>query len=517
LQSQTILEVKDICKSYDGIPTLNNVSFNLMENEILGIVGHNASSKTTLIKAISGVMRIEKGSVKVRDRDGGLVEVNSVAGSRALGMTVLHEHVNLYDHFTVAENIYFGVYSKTYENGKRPVLPFIKWNRINECAQDLCNSLCFDIDVREKTEQFGTAEKQIISLIHALVLDTRILLIDDAFSALGQAEIEKVIGIIKQLNKSGVSIICLSQTMEYIKDVADSIMVIKDGETGKKIGKDSEEMETVRRMFAPFSDIAPYPKLPIEKGTMHLECNGLKYKNIIKNVSVRLRHGEILGILGAAGSGRTTLARLLCGDLKIDSGNIFIDGEEVNISSTAAAKGKKIFALLDDSTFYGLIPTFDISSNLVFPNYCRRPNGKPRNFVQPKMCDEYAQNAIEKLAIKCNGKNRSIFELSAGNQQKLLLARGLAAKAEIFIFDEPTRAVDTAGKVQIYNLLNELVMNGKSVILLTSDIPEALGMCDRLLVLKKGVSVTELVREVDYSDKEQDGIYEKLYAGTGTL
>jgi ABC-type sugar transport system ATPase subunit len=129
-----------------------------MENEILGVVGHNASSKTTLIKAISGVMRIEKGSVKVRDRDGGLVEVNSVAGSRALGMTVLHEHVNLYDHFTVAENIYFGVYSKTYENGKRPVLPFIKWNRINECAQDLCNSLCFDIDVREKTEQFGTAE-----------------------------------------------------------------------------------------------------------------------------------------------------------------------------------------------------------------------------------------------------------------------------------------------------------------------------------------------------------------------
>ena len=270
--------------------------------------------------------------------------------------------------------------------------------------------------------------------------------------------------------------------------------MIHKGEVGRKIERTDADFQTKLEEFNKFLNSSPFPKLEVSKGRVLMECSGLCYKHILKNISFKVRRGEILGIVGMAGSGRTTLARLLCGDLHASGGSIYMGGDSIHMKTPVDARKNKICAILDDREQYGIIPAFSLSDNLLFPNYHSNQGKGPSFFIGKKAFTSHARTAIDKLAIKCTNPSQGIGELSAGNQQKVLVARGFIAKAELFIFDEPTRGLDNAGKIQIYNLLNEISMSGRCAIFITSDISEAIGMCDHILVLREGTLVGDWSR-----------------------
>lgn len=505
MQNHSVLKVENVCKRLDGIQVLDDVSFCLYPDEILGIVGGNASSKTTLIRAISGDMPIDSGDIVTMG--GGVIR--SEADARANGIAVLHEDIHLYNHFSVAENVFFSIYSKAGKGSRKSRL--LHWSSLYQKAQKLCDEFEFDIDVRKKAGTLGFAEKQIVALLHALTLDMRILIIDDAFSALGSKDTEKVMGIIRKLKDRGIAVLFLTPSLNYIKSLADSIIVIKDGKTGERMDIGSAELESLEKQISEGANRRPYPKLNVKKGTLHMECRGLYYEDAIKDVSFKMRHGEILGIVGAAGSGRTTLARLLGGDLQADGGSVILNGTKIALRHPADARKHKIAVLLDDREQYGVIPSFSLEANLVFPTLGDRFTRRTSFLLSRKDDHAYAQNAVEKLAIQCEGVRQDIKRLSAGNQQKVLLARALAAQSEILVLDEPTRGIDTPGQIQIYNLLNEAARIGKSIILITSNIAEAIGMCDHILVLRDGMFVGEWTRE-EKKGTDPERVYRELYS-----
>lgn len=509
MQSQSILEVKNICKCIKDAMILDNVSFCAYSGEIVGIVGGNASSKTMLSRAISGMTSIDGGSVMVADEKE-KVQICSSIDARTSGIVVLHEDVKLYDNFTVGENIFFSVYSKTRKMRMRKS-GIINWSTLYNEAQKLCDMFGFSIDVHRKMATLGFAEKQIVSLLHALALEARILIIDDAFSALGRKDFETVKNVISKMKKLGISILFFSQTLDLVQDIVDVVITIQDGKVTERVDKANLNNELLDKLGVDEAKKRPYPKLFVKKGSINMECCNLSYRHIIKDVSFRVHHGEILGIVGAVGSGRTTLARVLGGDLCADSGDIFMDEKKIKLRNPVDARDNHISVILDDWERYGLIPTFTLEDNLIFPNFNNRFGVKVPLLLKHKDGIAYVRKMIDMLAIKCAKSGQDIRTLSAGSQRKVLFARALAAKAELFVLDEPTREIDLAGKIQIYNLLNDAVMIGKSIILMTSDIWEAVGMCDHIFVLRDGKFSGEWYRD-SRRKVEPDKIYNELYS-----
>lgn len=470
----TRLEVSHLSKAYQE-NLLSDVSFCVRSGEALCIMGLNSSFKTTLSNILCGIVSCDSGDILI---DGKPVHIASPHDAHRLGIVSLGEISALCEDLTVADNLFL-----FYSQSGAPLKKWTGKKAVAGYAQACLEKYGFEwIDPRSSVEKLGLAEKQILAFLCALSRNARFLIIDDAFSALNEEELKQIFQIMENLKRSGTALLYLSSKPE-IPEISDSFLFIRDGKI--KLEASREELKSIDFFSLAFPEVSKsYPKLPIRTGEEVLRCAHLSYKNLLKDISFSLHEGEILGIVGGAGCGKTTLARTLSGHLRRDRGDIWVNGKAVRISSLHDAYKSGLRLVLDERDF-GIIRHLPLADNLIFPYY-----SKKRFQLSPILPRKYAEISYC-LADRLNIDYFDIFQspesLSAGNQQKLVLSRGIVGKSNVFILDEPTRGVDNIGKVQIYNLFNNLLREGKSIIILTSDLDEAVGMCDKTLLLKGGI------------------------------
>jgi len=496
--SRIVLETKGLYKYYDGIPVLKNASLQLCEGEILGVIGKNASAKSTFIKTLTGIIQPDGGEILI---DGEPHTVRSTSAARQLGITALYDNAPVMDNMTVADNIFLGVYGSAASSKFYSRLGILDKKSIHQKARELCQQYHFSADVHTKVGTLSLAEKQMVLILKAAAKKTRVLLIDNCFTALDSSDTKEVFKMLRLLQQQGVSMVLISQKYQQILDISTSVTIIEDGQFSPKYSS-PRRIQDILPKAEQNPEKSPYPKLRTQKNAVFFECRNLCYKNRLKDISFQVYSGEILGILGASGAGKSTLARALCGDVKAEIGKVFIQGQEVVVHSPAAAKKLGISIISDDTSKFGLIPKLGLTSNIALSNYKKVSVGSA--VISAAKCIAQTTKLAARLGIRYAHPGQKVYQLSAGNRQKVSFARAIFSGARMFLLDEPTNGIDDAGRLQIYNIMNELAREGKSVVLFTPDMQEALGMCDRILVLRSG----SLVCEVKRNDPTDELLYQ---------
>lgn len=481
---QIILELKNVCKQFANAAALSNVSLVLKRGEIHALLGENGAGKTTLMKVLTGAIPMDSGEIYM---DGKRVTISSPADAQKLGISMVYQDFSLFPHLTVAENIFIG--NKPMIKGS---VDLINWRALFCKAKALLEQLGFPIDPRAIVEDLNMPKRQMVEIARALAQQPRILIMDEPTSALAEQEIMQLFSVLKNIvSQRGASIIYVTHRLEEIWMIADSVSVMRDGTLISTEAVNATDPDSLIFQMIGKDVKDKYPKLPIKKGAEVFRVKDLSVKDQLSDISFVLHEGEILGIAGFLGSGRSTLAKALFGAESISTGEIFVDQQKVRISSPKEAIENGIALLSEDRLEQGLFPYMSISANMVAANL--------HQFTKDLMInkhkeDKLANMYIKKLGIKTPKSREAVSKLSSGNQQKVLIAKWMLAKARVFILDEPTRGLDIGSKVEVYNLMNELARSGSGIIMISPELPELLGMCDRLLVLHKGRIAKELAR-----------------------
>jgi ribose transport system ATP-binding protein len=480
--SDYILEMKKIRKQFPGVLALDDVDFDLKPGEVHVLLGENGAGKSTLMKILSGAYSKDSGDIYI---NGKKTEIGTPANAQRLGIGIIYQEFNLNPYMSVAENIFMG---------REPViLPgVINWPRLYMDAQAILDGLNVKISAKQKVESLGVAMQQMVEVAKALSLDARILIMDEPTASLSNNEIESLFQTILDLKKQGVAIIYISHRLQEIFEIGDRVTVLRDGQyIGTKPASEITRDDMVRMMVNRSLD-DHIPKQKAKVGDVILKVENLNVEQRLKDISFELRTGEVLGIAGLMGAGRTRLAKTLFGAETIKSGTILINGKKLELKSPRDAINAGIGLVTEDRKHEGLVLDLPVKQNISMPNirkFLRRGviNFKKENAV----VDEY----IDKLKIKTPTRNKLCVNLSGGNQQKVVLSKWLCSDAKIFIFDEPTRGIDVGAKTEIYHLMNELTANGIAIIMISSEMPEILGMSDRILVMRDGRIEAEIPGE----------------------
>lgn len=474
-----VLRMESISKSFPGVLALDKVQFELLEGEVHVLLGENGAGKSTLMKILSGAYVKDEGDITI---DGTLIEIDSPAHAQNLGIGIIYQEFNLNPHLSVAENIFLG---------REPtILPgIIDWKKIYKDSQDILDSLCVDIDAKQIVETLGVAMQQMVEVAKALSLNARILIMDEPTASLSNNEIEALFKTIKKLQDDGVAIIYISHRLEEIFKIGNRVTVLRDGKyVDTKPVSDLTKDEMVKMMVN--RDLDDHiPKIKADIGEVVLDVENVSVKDRLQDISFKLKRGEILGIAGLMGAGRTRLAKTLFGAEKISKGRITVDGEVLQMNSPRDAINAGIGLVTEDRKNEGLILDLSVKQNVCLPNMDKFiTNG----WINSRKENENVDNYIDKLNIKTPTRNQLAIYLSGGNQQKVVLSKWLCSDAKIFIFDEPTRGIDVGAKTEIYQLMNRLVANGVAIIMISSEMPEILGMSDRILIMRNGRIAGEL-------------------------
>ncbi len=487
---ETILKMQGIQKYFPGVHALDDAQLEVRSGEVMALVGENGAGKSTLMKILTGIYPKDGGTVEFLGQQ---VELNGPKDAQDLGICIVHQELNLMQHLTVADNIYIG---------REPVKGlFLDKAKQNQMAQELLDSLHLSINPNSVVRTLSVAKQQMVEIAKALSFNnTKLLILDEPSAVLTDTEIDDLFVFIRQLKETGVGIIYISHRMDELERITDRITVMRDGQyVGVVETKETTIPEIVRMMVG--RTIYEEPKtcsaVPADAPVI-LECEGLTSYQV-KNVSFRLKKGEILGFSGLMGAGRTETMRLLCGADKMDSGTIKINGEEVRIRSTTDAVKHGIGYLSEDRKRYGLCLGLSITDNTVMPSLSQLFKGL---LVNDKKADGYSDDYVEKLHTKTPSSHAKVGSLSGGNQQKVVIAKWLLRDCDILIFDEPTRGIDVGAKSEIYKLMNQLASEGKSIIMISSDMPELLRMSDRVVVMCEG----RVTGELDISQATQESI-----------
>ena len=477
MPSSIVLEVSHLSKAYDNTRLLSDISFCLHSGEMLSIIGQNSSFKTTLAHILCGLAPYDSGTVLL---DGEEACIFSPYEAHRSGIILLGEIAQLCDDLTVAENIF--LFSRQKPAAAQSKYGWQSSRAVLASAARLLREYDFDfLKPGDPVGSLGLAEKQMLAFLCAVTQNARVLIIDDAFSALSAEERKKIYRILEQIKQKGTAILYLSSRVD-VPQLVDSVLVIEDGTI--RLRASGEQLRGADFSKFPFiTPPRPYPKLPVRRGAEVFRCEHISYRDLLTDISLCLHEGEILGIAGGAGVGKTTLARLIAGHIPHSAGAIYIDGRPVHFSSVYDAYQNGLRLILDDRE-YGIIRHLSLAENLIFPYY--GPVRFPFFPISPRRYTDTSYCLASRLDIDYFDIGQPPDRLSAGNQQKLILSRGIVAGANIFILDEPTRGVDHIGRMQIYNMFNNLLRDGKSIIILTSDRNEAAGMCDRVLFLEHG-------------------------------
>ncbi len=494
-----ILETKGIYMAFGGVDVLKNVDLEVRPGEIHALVGENGAGKSTLAKIIAGVHQPRAGTIEI---NGQPTQIPSPHAATDLGIALIHQEPLTFPDLDVAENIYVG----RQLIGSIP--GWISWGSMYKRAAELLESLGVQLDPHAKVRGLSIANQQMVEMASALSKNAKILLMDEPTAALTPSEVEDLFKIMRRLRDQNTAIVFVSHRLEEIFAVCDRITVLRDGEmVGTRNVKDSSIEEIIRMMVGrPLS--ALFQKTSAQEiGKPMLEVSGLSRKMKFQDISLQVHAGEIVGLAGLVGSGRTEVARALFGTLDIDAGTVRIDGQAVKIQSPRDAMAKGLTYLPEDRQRHGLLMPMSISQNATLSVLERISNhGWLREQSEREVTTEY----VEKLHVVLRDVSQPVRELSGGNQQKVVISKWMLVNPKVMILDEPTRGIDIGAKSEVHRLMGELAAQGMAILMISSELPEILAMSDRVLVMREG----RISGRFDRSDATQERI---MAAATGQL
>ncbi|HPM59282.1 MAG TPA: sugar ABC transporter ATP-binding protein [bacterium] len=464
---------------FPGVVALDDVHFDLMQGEVHVLLGENGAGKSTLVKILSGANPRSSGQILL---DGVEVRIETPRRAQELGIAIIYQELNLIPALTAAENIFLG-------REPRRRSGFIDQKRVVTDAQSLLDELHAGIDASRRVCELSVAQQQMVEVARALSLQARILIMDEPTSALTGQEIGELFALIRRLTQRGVSVIYISHRMEEIFEIGEQVTVLRDGrhiETRPIAGTSREELV---RLMVNRELKEHFPKVRVEPGAEALRVEKLSRRGVLEEISFTLRRGEVLGIAGLLGSGRTELARALFGADPVDGGRIFIKGKPVRINSPRDAIHQGIGYLTEDRKGQGLVLNLAVRENICLASLARFSR---LGWVSRARESIAASGFVDKLRIRTPGLGQQVRYLSGGNQQKVVMSKWLCSESRILLFDEPTRGIDVGAKVEIYQLMNKLAADGAAILMISSELAEIIGMSDRVLVMCQGRIAGEL-------------------------
>jgi len=491
--SDPILTLDDINKRFPGVHALKDVRFDMRAGEVHALLGENGAGKSTLIKIISGVYKPDTGVIKL---DGQVMRFNSPRDAQKKGIATIYQELGLYPELTVAENIFMG------HAPKRKIGPIevVDWQRMEARAHELLGELnIHDLDVERKIGTLNVGNRQRVEIAKALSLDARILIMDEPTAALTEADVERLFNIVRLLRDRGVGIVYISHRLNEVFELADRVTVLRDGEyVGTQDVSDTTEPQLISMMVGRTIDNL-FPKMDAEIKDVVLEVKNLTHEPLTKNVSFDVRAGEIVGMAGLVGSGRSEMAQVIFGVTPAQSGDIYINGQKVLIKHPQDAVKHGIAYVPEDRGSQGLIKAMTIRENA---SMAILDKISQNTFINREEEKEVAHNAIDQLSIRAYGIEQVVNKLSGGNQQKVVVSKWLASNPRVLIMDEPTRGIDVGAKSEIHRLMSQLAAEqGLAILMISSELPEIMGMSDRILVMRGGRIVAAFMREEATQEK----------------
>jgi rhamnose transport system ATP-binding protein len=480
--STPLIELRGITKTYGGVRALEDVSFAIARGEVHALVGENGAGKSTLVKILTGVVDPDAGGVVV---DGEAQRIADPQTAHRLGIVAMYQEPTVFQDLSVAENVFAGRHPRT---GARTVA----WRSMKAHASEILAELGVDFGPDTPVRGLGVADRQLLEIAKALSSSARLLIMDEPTAALSPNEVEHLFGTVRRLRERGVVIVFISHRLEEVTALADTVTVLRDGKhvatrPARGLGND----EIVRLMVGRSLD-ALFPKEEAEIGPVVFKAEGLRRRGVFSEVSFELRRGEIVGLAGFVGAGRTEVARAVFGIDRLDSGTITIDGRRFRPRSPRAALRRGLAYLPEDRLNQGLVQPMSVAKNT---SMAVLPKLTPGGVLRPRTERALAQRFADQLRIRATSVAQLVRSLSGGNQQKVVLAKWLAAEPRILILDEPTHGVDVGTKADVHRTISGLAAQGLTILLISSELLEVLGMSDRVLVMREGRLVAELSRE----------------------
>lgn len=477
-----ILTLSGISKSFPGVRALHEVSLELYAGEVTALIGENGAGKSTLVKTLTGIYQPDAGEIRMK---GQAIALPTAHAATAAGITAIHQETVLFDELSVAENIYLG-------HAPRTRLGLIDWATMVREARETLDSMAAGIDARTRLKELGIAKKHLVAVARALSVEAQVVIMDEPTAALSQKEIEDLYVLVDLLKADGKAILFISHKFDEIYRIADRYTVFRDGEmVGKGFIKQTPQNEIVRMMVGRSVDQI-FPKRTAEIGETVLDVAGLSHPTEFEDVRFTLRRGEILGFYGLVGAGRSEVMQAIFGMTRPSRGSIAIDGRAIAPKSAADAVEAGIVYVPEERGKQGVITGEPIFKNVSLPSL-----GKTSRAGFLRMAEEFAltRTYTERLDLRASSLSQDVSTLSGGNQQKVVIAKWLATQPKVIILDEPTKGIDIGSKAAVHDFMAELVAQGLSVIMVSSELPEVLGMSDRIVVMREGRVIDTLVND----------------------
>lgn len=488
---QPLIELKGVSKVFPGVKALDSIDLEIQPGEIHGLIGENGAGKSTLIKILTGAYKNDAGKIFVEGKE---IVIQSPKYAMELGINAIYQELNIMPDLKVVDNIFMGREIKT--NNKKGMLDI---KTMTEKARVLLKELGQNIDPKMNIAELGMGHQQMVEIAKSLCIDTKLLIMDEPTSSLSEREVRELMKTIKGLKEKGIAVVFISHRLPEIFEICDRVTVMRDGKKIKTLDIEELTEDELIRLMVGRSLQQQFPKIKTEIGEEVLRVENLKREGVFENISFNLRRGEILGMAGLVGAGRTEVVRAIFGADSIDDGKVYIKGKEVKIKSPEDAMNNGIAFLTEDRKSQGLILENTIDFNMSISCYEKFKNNGLLNLKEIK---KLAEENIRKLKISPPNPSFLAGQLSGGNQQKVVIGKWLNTDADIFIFDEPTRGIDVGAKVEVYNIMNELISEGVAVIMISSELPEVIGMSDRVIVMSEG----KLTGEINREDLSQENI-----------
>jgi ribose transport system ATP-binding protein len=485
---ENILELKKISKHFPGVQALDSVDMDLTKGEVHALVGENGAGKSTLIKILSGVYQRDSGEILFEGRP---LEIKDPFTALSLGIATVYQDPELAPDLSIAENIFMGVHPVKKKS-------LIDWKKLYKDTRNLTTELGMQRNPKELVRGLGVAERQFIQIARAIALASKIVVLDEASAALTPRELETLTGAIHNLKTKGISIIYISHRIGEIFALANRVTVLKDGKLVDTLNvKDTNKSDLIQMMVGRklSEHIMKAKDVAITNEVLRVE--NLNRHGVLHDISFSVKRGEVVGIAGLVGSGRTELARVLFGADPYDSGKIYLNGVETHFKAPLDAINEKV-AMLPENRQEGIVPVLSVMENVLMAALKKFAH---KGVIKKNECIETSANIVKTLDIKVSSIRQRIETLSGGNQQKVIFGKWLLTDADLIIFDEPTRGIDVGAKEEVYSIINNAIKNGKAVLMISSELPEILGMSDRILVMCQGRMVGEFSRSEATEEK----------------
>lgn len=486
-----IVEAKHVTKSFSGVKALDDVSFNLKAGEVMALLGENGAGKSTLMKILSGVYTRDYGEIKILGENVGNLTPKK---AQELGVAIIHQEISMCPHLSVTENIFLG--------REKSHLDILSNKEMNKEAKKILDRMNIDIPPDTIVGELSVSKQQMIEIAKAVSTNAKILIMDEPTSALTSREIDELFEIIEKLKKDGCGIVYISHRLEELQHIVDRVTIMRDGKYIISMNFEETTMTEIISNMVGREIKEKFPRVTCKRGKKILEIKNLKSGKSVKNVNFNLYEGEIVGIAGLVGAGRTETTRAIFGMDPKESGEIILDGKNIKINKPLDAIKAGIVLAPEDRKRDGLCTKLSIRENVSLPNLdllCSK-----FGVVNKRKEKEMTSKAVNDFKVKLASIELNAGSLSGGNQQKIVVGKWLARNSRVVIFDEPTRGIDVAVKVEIYNLMNKLKQEGIGVLFISSELPEIMGISDRILVMCDG----RITGELDIKDATQDLILE---------